>query len=116
MEQDPILKRLMQKSSYEIPHHNFEERVMEKILFAAGHVRRNRKNLRLSWGFLGLSTGLLPVLLVYLSKSYFFRYLAELGINLSSLSNILMPAAVLVAAIIILIQVDNLYRLTTQMR
>ena len=116
MEQDPILKRLIQKSTYEIPDRNFEERVMEKILFAVNHVRRNRKNLQLSWGFLGLSAGLLPALLVYLSKSYLFNYLAELGIDLSSVSNILMPAAVLVAAIIILVQIDNLYRLSVQMR
>jgi hypothetical protein len=116
MEQDPILKRLIKKSSHEIPDRNFEERVMEKILFAANHVRRNRKNIQLSWGFLGLSAGLLPVLLIYLSKSYFFSYLTRLGIDLSGISNILMPAAVLVAAIIILVQVDNLYRLTVQMR
>lgn len=116
MKQDPLFKILIQKSKMEIPDRNFEYRVMQKIEFAAGIVKQRRKNLKLSWGFLGLSAFLLPVLLLIISKSILLEYLVELGINLSGAANIIMPAAVLISAIIILVQVDNLYRLSLQMR
>lgn len=114
MEQDPIFSRLMKKSRYEIPDRNFENRVMQKISYAASIQKNRKQNLKLSWVFLGLSSVLLPALLILISKSSLITYLAGLGLNLGGAASILMPAAVLIAAIVILIQLDNLYRLTFQ--
>ena len=116
MENDTIFKKLMAKSRYEIPDRNFEDRVMQKVGFVSVIQNQRLKNLKLSWVFLILSTLLLPVLLILVSKSFFIHYLAQLGMNLSGAANIIMPAAVLVSAIIILLQLDNLFRLTVQLK
>ena len=109
-------KVLLQKSHFEIPDRNFEDRIMQKIEFAYSIKLQRRKNLRLSWLFMFLSAILLPALLLFLSHAPLSGTLSKLGVDLAHAGSVLLPAGALLSAILILVQIDNLLRLTLRMR
>ncbi|MBN1950170.1 MAG: hypothetical protein JW801_03150 [Bacteroidales bacterium] len=116
MEKDPILKQLIQKGNHDIPGRNLEDRIMEKVDFLVKMKQGQRKNLRISWFFLLFSLGLIPVVLIALPKTLLVHYLTESGSDLAGITGYMVPAATLIAAVLFLVQIDNLYRLTMRLR
>ena len=116
MKSEELLKEIIRKSHMEIPGTGFEDRVMEKILFAARLKAQRKKNIRLSWIFLLISCFLLATILVLLSGNSASSILHQFNYSPAGTGQILLPAFSLIAAIIILIQADNLFRLTWQYR
>jgi len=115
-DKESTLKNLLEKSGYEIPDKDFENRVMQKIEFAHQAKIHRKRNLRLSWTFLLISVILLPMIIFFLSDSPIAQAFNQLGINVSRSGNILLPAALLISGIIILLQLDNLYKLSFKAR
>ena len=114
MKKDEVLKKLLMLSETEIPNRNFEERVMEKIRYVAIQNLQRKHHLRLSWIFLVISTILLPSLFLTFINFTNLNLLTRLVPNLIPPVNILLPAGIVIAAIIILLQIDNLLRLSLQ--
>ncbi len=111
---DREITRLLEKGKLEMPDRNFEEKVMQKIKFTALIIKQRNKNLRLSWIFLAASTLLIPVAITILSRDPYIETILKRFINLDNIGHSLIPAVVLLFAIIILLQIDNLFHLTLQ--
>lgn len=105
-------RNLIGKSIHEVPDRNFENKVMEKVLFMNAMKQKQRKNLKLSWFFLILSTLLFPMVFITFSDSLSYEFLKNLGANIQSPEHIFLPAMILIFAIVILLQIDNLLQLT----
>lgn len=105
-------KKIMSKSLLEIPDRNFEDKVMEKVDFIQSLTQKRSKNLNLSWIFLTISAVLFPVCYISIFKSLNYEFTNTLGANFQNPETIFVPAFILIFAIIILLQIDNLLRLT----
>lgn len=105
-------KKMMSKSLLEISDRNFEDKVMEKVDFIQYLKQKRSKNLKLSWIFLAISAVLFPVGYISVFKSLNYEFINTMGANYQSSETIFAPAFILIFAIIILLQIDNLLRLT----
>ncbi|MBN2523254.1 MAG: hypothetical protein JXB24_08250 [Bacteroidales bacterium] len=105
-------KKLIGKSLLEPPGRNFEDNVMGKVVFIHALKQKRNKNLKLSWIFLIISASLVPACYLTFLRYIDFEFLNRLGKNLYNSENIVSPAILLIFAIIILLQIDNLLRLT----
>ena len=115
MENDKVensFKNLISKSLLEVPDRNFEDKVMDKIVFLQFLKQKRSKSLKLSWIFLAISALLFPIGYISFFRSFNYEFINKIGENLQSPENILMPALILIFASIILLQIDNLLRLT----
>jgi hypothetical protein len=110
------LKTLMSKSLLTIPDRNFEDRVMEKVLLAKQMKTQRNKNLKLSWLFILLSAVLFPLgfIAILHNADYSFRTVFE-NASITSVQ-VFIPATIIIFAVIILIQIDNLLGLTFRMK
>ncbi len=106
------ISKILKISALEIPNRNFDERIMQKIEFAYYYKKQRDKNIRLSWIFLGASTILFPTAFLLLMQNSALRLVTDKILSLKGIGQSIMPAIILLSAIIILLQIDNLYRLT----
>lgn len=116
MKTDDNFRRVISRAKLEIPSRNFEDKVMEKIFYTAAIQKQRNRNIRLSWIFLLFTALLIPAVILFLTSHFQLGILTGLGIRFSGIGQILMPAGIIICAAIVLIQIDNLYRLTFQLR
>ena len=112
MKNDSNITQLLKTGHLEIPDRNFEDKVMEKIEFVHLYKKQKNKNLRLSWMFLILSVILIPVGILVVSQNFNLEIIMSRAIPVNGIRQSVTPAIILLSAIIILLQVDNLFRLT----
>jgi len=105
-------KNLISKSLLEVPDRNFEDKVLDKVVFMQFLKQKRSKNLKLSWIFLAISALLFPIGYISFFKSFNYEFINKIGANFHSPESIFIPALILIFAIIILLQIDNLLRLT----
>ncbi|MBA7516682.1 hypothetical protein ES705_08730 [subsurface metagenome] len=105
-------KKLIGKSLLDLPNRSFEDKVMQKVTFAQALKQKRSKNLKLSWIFLTISALLFPTGYISFFKHNNYDLLNSLGTNLQNPESIFIPASILIFSIIILLQIDNLLRLT----
>ena len=105
-------KNLISKSLLELPDRNFEEKVLEKVAFMQYIKQKRSRSLKLSWIFLVISALLFPIAYISLFNHFNKEFITKIGANFHSPESIFLPALILIFAIIILIQIDNLLRLT----
>ena len=113
---DNKFKALLEKGKLSIPNVDFENKVMEKISFAFQQKKERRKSLRLSWFFLILSAIFFPVGIVSFLQKLNLQFSDILGKNLENTQQFIVPAVVLIFCILLLLQIDNLLRLTLRTR
>jgi hypothetical protein len=113
---DDQFKILLTKGMSEIPDTNFENKVMDKIIFAAQHEAEHKKSIRLSWMFLSLSTLFFPMGILFFLQKLNLNFSDIFGRNLGNTQQFIVPAVVLLFSILLLLQVDNLVRLTLRTR
>lgn len=115
MENDKVeksFKNLISKSLLELPDRNFEEKVLDKVAFMQYLKQKRSRSLKLSWIFLTISALLFPVGYISIFKYFNSEFITKIGANIQSPESIFLPALILIFAIIMLIQIDNLLRLT----
>jgi len=105
-------RKMIEKSILSVPDRNFEARVMEKLMLAHSVKLQRSKSLKLSWIFLALSTVLFPGGFLFFIKEANYSFTPYIDNALKTPIQVFIPAAVIIFAIIILIQVDNLLKLT----
>jgi hypothetical protein len=105
-------QRMIGKSILTVPDRNFEDRVMEKVMLAHSLKLIRSKNLKLSWFFLALSAILFPAGFLFFIRNANYTITPYIDNALKTPIQVFIPAAVIIFAIIILIQVDNLLKLT----
>jgi hypothetical protein len=110
------LRDLMSNGLLEVPHLDFEDKVMQKVIMASTRKTVVRKNLRISWIFLILSIVLFPLAFIIVYNNVDFSLLPQFGDTLNKAVDIFLPAMILIFSVIILIQIDNLLRLTNRIR
>ena len=118
-EQHPIDKKLqilMEKGKLEIPDKDFENKVMSKVFYAYQQVEHQKKNIRLSWLFLSLSAIFFPIGILSFLQKMNINLSDILGRNLENSQQFIAPAIVLIFCILLLLQIDNLFRLTLRTR
>jgi hypothetical protein len=111
-EVEKTFKNLISKSLLEIPDRNFEEKIMDKVAFMQYLKQKRSRNLKLSWIFLAISALLFPIGYISIFKYFNKEFITKIGANFQNPESIFLPAMILIFAIIILIQIDNLLRLT----
>ncbi len=116
MKQEHALKNLLTIAREEPINNDFKDIVMRKVEFSYQLKLIRTKNIRLAWICLLASAILFPIALLLFSKMGSLSLIQKLGFTMESISSILMPASVLITAIIILLQIDNLLRLSFQPR
>lgn len=111
---DEELSRLVGMSMLHVSTTGFEDKVMQKVFYSSQFKKHVRKNIRASWFFILLSAVLFPGgfwavynAAVSYNSSYFDAFT-------SNFSGVIIPACVLLFSIVILVQVDNLLRLSKQ--
>jgi hypothetical protein len=109
---DQKFRHIMGKSILNVPDRNFEDKVMEKVLLANTLKLIRSKNLKLSWFFLALSALLFPAGFLIFIHNANYTITPFIDNALKTPVQVFIPAAVILFAIIILIQVDNLLKLT----
>ena len=107
---------LLEKGKREIPDSDFEEKVMTKVLFAFQHQVEHKKNIRLSWMFLLVSAILFPLGILSFLQKMNLNLSDIFGRNLENTQQFVVPAVVLIFCILLLLQIDNLLRLTIRAR
>lgn len=107
---------LVKKSMLHPSFIDFDNKVMQRVLLLNTSKKTIRKNLKLSWLFLIFSFLLFPLSYFLIFKRLNFSFIAELGINIEAHSQMFYPAGVILFTIILLLQVDNLYRLTNKQK
>ncbi len=113
-DQEKELSRLLGLAKLNVPTTGFEDKVMQKVFYSYQHKKHVRKNIRTSWFFIVLSAVLFPggFYAVYNeAASYSFSYFGPIT---SNFSGVIIPACVLLFSIVILVQIDNLIRLSKQ--
>jgi hypothetical protein len=105
-------KNLISKSLLEVPDRNFEDKVMDKVVFRQTLKQQRSKSLKLSWFFLVISAFLFPIVYISFFKSFDYEFLNTIDTNFQSPESIFVPALIIIFSIIILLQIDNLLRLT----
>lgn len=111
IERNDDFGRLIQKSNLEIPDIDFEDKVMDKVLIASMRKQNKKKDLRLSWIFLIASCILFP--LSYFSlREINWEGISLIGDQIGNLSKTISMAGIVIYCIVVLYQLDNLFRLT----
>jgi hypothetical protein len=105
-------RKMIGISILNVPDRNFEERVMGKVLLAHSLKQQRSKSLKLSWLFLALSAVLFPGGFLIFIRQADYSFTPYIDNALKTPIQVFIPAAAIIIAIIILIQVDNLLRLT----
>lgn len=105
-------RKMIEKSILNVPDRNFEDRVMEKVVLANSVKLQRDKSLKLSWFFLAISAVLFPSGFLFFIKHANYTFTPYIDNALKTPIQVFIPAAVIIFAIIILIQVDNLLKLT----
>jgi hypothetical protein len=109
---DQKFQLMMGKSILTVPDRNFEDRIMEKVMLAHSVKLLRSKSLKLSWLFLTLSAVLFPGGFLIFIHNANYTFTPFIDNALKTPVQVFIPAAVIIFAIIILIQVDNLLKLT----
>jgi heme/copper-type cytochrome/quinol oxidase subunit 3 len=113
---DQQLKLLLEKGKLEINEKDFENKVMKKVEYAHAFKEQQRKNIRMSWFFLVLSALFFPLGIISFFQKMNWTFSDLLGRNLHNVQHFIIPALVLIFSILLLLQIDNLFRLTTRTR
>lgn len=114
--EDIELREIMKRGVLEVPNSDFEDKVMQKIqLVNIGQVAI-RKNLKASWLFLIISIVLFPTGFAVMFNQLDFSFVPTIGESINSALGILVPGGILLFSVIILLQIDNLLRLTFRTR
>lgn len=113
---DKNFQVLLEKGKLSIPNADFENKVMEKVFFAFQQKEDRKKNLRLSWLFLILSAVFFPLGVLSFLQKLNVNFTDILGRNLEKTQQFIVPAVVLIFCILLLLQIDNLLRLTIRTR
>ncbi len=113
---DNNLRTLLGKGMMVIPDKDFENKVMDKVFFSYQQAELQKKNIRLSWLFLSLSTLFFPVGILSFLQKMNLSFTDILGRNLGNTQQFIVPAVVLIFCILLLLQIDNLFRLTVRAR
>lgn len=113
---DAELKSLLKMGKMDVPHADFEDKVMRKIEMVHISQATIRKNLKASWIFLVASILLFPTGFIMLVERIDFSLLPVISGNVNEIMDVLLPAGILLFAVVILIQIDNLLRLTLRTR
>lgn len=110
------IRQLMKKGLFEVPNTGFEEKVMKKIELVNLSQKLIRKNVKASWIFLAISILLFPLGFAVVFNHYDISQIPVLGASADEIANLLLPAGILLFAVLILLQIDNLLRLTIRTR
>ena len=113
---DNTMQILMGKGMLEVPDKDFENKVMDKVFFSYQQVEVQKKSIRLSWLFLSLSTIFFPIGILSFLQKMNLSFADILGRNLGNTQQFIVPAVVLIFCILLLLQIDNLFRLTVRTR
>jgi hypothetical protein len=113
---DKKMHALLEKGKLEIPALDFENKVMDKVFFAFQQKEDHKKNLRLSWLFLVLSAIFFPIAILSFLQKLNMSFTDILGKNFENTQQFIVPAVVLIFCILLLLQIDNLLRLTLRTR
>jgi hypothetical protein len=106
-------KEIMEKSLLKIPEKDFTEKVMERIHVEAAKKPQFSRDIKFSWLCITLAAFVLPfglkfvIWVLSLFDPYVVQYLHKF-----SDSVIIQIGSVLLATMILLIQLDNLFRIT----
>lgn len=106
----------MGKGKLEIPDKDFENKVMNKVFYAYQQAEHQKKNIQLSWLFLLLSAIFFPIGILSFLQKMNINLTDILGRNLENSQQFIAPAVVLIFCILLLLQIDNLLRLTFRTR
>lgn len=115
-ENDNNMKILLGKGMLELPGKDFENKVMDKVFFSYQQAEVQKKSIRLSWLFLLLSTLLFPIGILSFLQKLNLNFADIFGKNLGNTQQFIAPAVVLIFCILLLLQIDNLFRLTVRTR
>lgn len=113
---DTELHDLLKRGMMEVPHAGFEDKVMQKIELVHLSQKIIRKNLKASWVFLVISILLFPTGFVMLFDQFDLSIIPGIEESVSEIMDVVLPAGVLLFAVVILLQIDNLLRLTFRTR
>lgn len=113
---DKKLQALLNKGLLEIPDKDFESKVMAKVSFAFQQKEDRKKSLRLSWFFLVLSAVFFPIGILSFLQKLKFNLTDVLGRNLENTQQFIVPAVILIFCILLLLQIENLLRLSLKTR
>jgi uncharacterized membrane protein len=113
---DKKLQVLLEKGQLEISDKNFENKVMNKVFYAYQQVEQQKKSIRLAWLFLSLSAVFFPIGILSFLQKMNINLSDILGRNLENSQQFIAPAVVLIFCILLLLQIDNLFRLTLRTR
>ncbi len=108
--------KMIVNSLLTIPDRNFEDRVMGKVMLAHSLKLQRDKSLKLSWFFLILSAFLFPGGFIIFIRQAHYTFSPAIDNALKTPVQVFIPAAVIIFAVIILIQIDNLLKLTFRVR
>jgi hypothetical protein len=110
------MRRMIEKSILTLPDRNFEDRVMQKVSLAHTLKIQRNKSLKLSWLFLAISTISFPGGFIIFMRQSDYSFVPIIGNALKTPGQVFVPAAMLIFAIILLIQIDNLLKLTFRVK
>ena len=113
---DTELRGLMKKGVMEVPHADFENKVMEKIELVHLGQKIIQKNLKASWVFLIASILLFPLGYIILFNHLDLSIIPGIGDSVGEIMEVALPAGVLLFSVVVLLQIDNLLRLTVRTR
>ena len=113
---DLKLHTLLHKGKLAIPGTDFENRVMTKVFFASQHKKEHKKNIRLSWLFLLLSAVFFPIGILSFLQKMNLNFSDIFGRNMENAKQFVIAGVVLLFCILLLLQIDNLLRLTLRAR
>ena len=113
---DRNLHSLLEKGILEVPDNDFDNKVMDKVFFSYQQVELRKKSIRLSWLFLSLSAIFFPIGILSFLQRMNLSFTDIFGRNLENTQQFIIPAVVLIFCILLLLQIDNLLRLTLRTR
>ncbi|HBH47875.1 MAG TPA: hypothetical protein DDX98_04510 [Bacteroidales bacterium] len=112
VQNDKELRAMMQKGLLDIPDPEFETKIMQRVMLASQRNTIVRKNLRASWFFLAISIVLFPAGFMAVYRQLDFSFLPAIGESMNNLVSVFLPAGVLLFSVVVLLQIDNLLRLS----
>jgi hypothetical protein len=110
------LGALLKHSLLHLRDPDFDNKLMQRISLINERGTIAKKNIRLSWIFLFLSMVLFPLCYIFLFNSIPNFELSKIGLHFKGMSAILYPAGIILFSSVILLQIDNLFRLTFRRR
>jgi len=90
----------------------FDDKVMQRVVLASVKKTVIKQNLRLSWIFLIFSAVIFPLGYMLVSRNIQLDFITKAGFDTDSIIKILYPAGIIIFAVILLLQIDNLLRLS----